>query len=150
MAKRILTEKEILAQLPRARRAAQFARRTEPRAVGARYNRSSKRVEVELANGCTFAFPANLVEGLRGASASDLARLEIELDGAGLHWERLDTDLLVGELVRGVFGSKRWMSEVGRTLGSVRSEAKAKAARINGRKGGRPRATGSPSPSRRS
>jgi hypothetical protein len=139
MAKPALTDEGILAQLPGARRAARVASSIEPRAAAARYDRGSRRIEVELTNGCSFAFPAALAQGLRGASANDLASVEIELDGAGLHWERLDADLLVTELVRGVFGSKRWMSEIGRTLGSARSAAKARAARINGRKGGRPR-----------
>lgn len=143
MAKTRLSDREILAQIPAARRAARLEAATSPRAKSARYDRITKRVEIELANGCAFAFPASLAQGLRGASPADLSRIAIELDGEGLLWERLDADLLVSELLRGVFGSRRWMSEVGRTLGRVRSEAKATASRINGRKGGRPRAAGS-------
>jgi hypothetical protein len=139
MVRPTLTDREIIAQLPGARRAARLASHIEPCAAAARYDRGSRRIEVQLTNGCSFAFPADLARGLRGASANDLADVEIELDGAGLHWERLDEDLLVAELVHAVFGSKRWMSEIGRTLGSVRSPAKARAARINGQKGGRPR-----------
>ncbi|MBI4520711.1 MAG: hypothetical protein HY701_07720 [Gemmatimonadetes bacterium] len=79
------------------------------------------------------------------ASADELAEVEIVMDGEALHWERLDADLLVPELVSGVFGSRRWMREIARELGRrggrVRSEAKAAAARRNGRKGGRPRKT---------
>jgi hypothetical protein len=142
MAKTRLNDGEILAQIPAARRAGRLEAANSPRAKSARYDRITKRVEVELTNGCAFAFPVSLAQGLRGASPVDLARIGIELDGEGLHWERLDADLLVSELLRGVFGSGRWMSEVGRTLGGVRSEAKANASRINGRKGGRPRGTG--------
>lgn len=139
MARMTLTDEEILAQVPTARRRAALAAQTEPRARSSRYDWSTCRVEVELTNGCMFAFPAEQAQGLRGASADELAEIEIELEGEGLHWERLDVDLLVPELLRGVFGSRRWMSEIGRTLGSIRSEAKARAARINGRKGGRRR-----------
>ena len=139
MTKTRLSDGEILAQIPGARRAARLDAEHAPRASSARYNRISRRVEIELTNGCSFAFPPRLAQGLRDASPAELSRIAIELDGEGLHWERLDADLLVPELLRGVFGSRRWMSEVGRTLGSVRSEAKASAARINGRKGGRPR-----------
>lgn len=110
-----------------------------PRAKWARYDRKRGRVVVELTNGCAFAFPPDLAQGLRGASPADLADVKIDLDGEGLHWERLDADLLVPELLRGVFGSRRWMQEIGRTLGSMRSAAKARASRINGLKGGRPR-----------
>ena len=144
MAKTRLSDEEILAQVPQARRRARLDAEVEPRAKAARYDRRSGRIEVELTNGCSFAFPTDLAQGLRGASAADLAQIAIELEGEGLHWERLDADLLIPELLRGVFGSKRWMSEVGRTLGSVRSGAKANAARINGRKGGRPRGTRRP------
>lgn len=139
MARTTLTDNEILAQVQAARRRVELAAQVEPRARSACYDRIARRVEVELTNGCMFAFPVEEAQGLRGASADDLADIEIELEGEGLHWERLDADLLVPELLRGVFGSRRWMSEIGRTLGSIRSEAKARAARINGRKGGRRR-----------
>jgi hypothetical protein len=138
MATKKLTDEDILAQVPRARRRARLDAEIEPRAKNARYDRKSRRIEVELSNGCSFAFPAALARGLRGASAADLEEVAIELEGEGLRWERLDADLLVPELLRGVFGSKRWMSEIGRTLGSARSADKANAARVNGRKGGRP------------
>jgi len=134
-----LTDAEILAEVSSARTTALRGADTEPRATQARYEARSGRVEVELSNGCLFAFPAELAQGLRGASPEHLEQVEIELDGQGLHWEHLDADLLVSQLVRGVFGTRRWMSEIGRTLGSVRSEAKARASRANGRKGGRPK-----------
>jgi hypothetical protein len=57
----------------------------------------------------------------------------------GLHWESLDVDLGVPELIAGVFGTKAWMTELGRLGGQVKSVAKEKAARENGKRGGRPR-----------
>jgi len=147
-----LTVTEILAQREAARSATASDADAEPRARLARYDSRAHRIEVELTNGCLFAFPVDLAQGLRGAGPEDLRDVQVELEGEGLHWERLDADLLVPELMRGVFGSKRWMSEIGRRLGSVRSDAKARAARINGRKGGRPRretsAGTSPEPAR--
>jgi hypothetical protein len=134
-----LTEEEILAQVPAARERGRIARETEPRAVAARYNRRTKRIEVELTNGCLFAFPAELGQGLQAAGADQLAAVEITPTGDGLHWEELDADLYVPALVRGVFGTERWMAELGRAGGRSTSEAKAAAARANGRKGGRPR-----------
>ena len=122
---------------------ARAKRRGTVRARGARYDRETERVVVEMTNGCVMGFPADLAEGLRGAEPDDLAEVQVVLDGDGLRWEGLDADLLVRELARGVFGSKVWMSEVARELGRrggrVRSEAKAAAARKNGQKGGRPR-----------
>ena len=136
-----LTGEEILAQLPAARERGRIAAETEPRARSARYQKSTGRVVVELSNGCIFAFPAQLGEGLRGASAAELAAVEVLPGGAGIHWEALDVDLSVPGLVAGIFGSKRWMAELGRAGGSATSAAKAAAARANGRKGGRPKGT---------
>ena len=108
----------------------------EPRAAVARYDTTSGRVIVELVNGCTFAFPARLAQGLAEASEAQLAQVEILGAGTGLHWEALDVDLSVPGLMAGLFGTARWMARQG---GAVRSEAKSAAARANGRKGGRPR-----------
>jgi hypothetical protein len=138
---RNLTDEEILAQLPAARERGRIAAETEPRARSARYQKSTGRVVVELNNGCLFAFPAQLGEGLKGASAAELAKVEVLPGGSGLHWEALDVDLSVPGLVAGIFGSRRWMAELGRAGGSATSAAKAAAARANGRKGGRPRGT---------
>ena len=41
-------------------------------------------------------------------------------------------------LVAGAFGTRAWMSELGRAGGSMTSPAKRTAARIDGRLGGRP------------
>lgn len=110
-----------------------------PRAASARYDRDTGRVEVELRNGCLFAFPAEMGQGLRGASPDELAAVEVTPGGYGLHWEALDADLAVPALMAGVFGTAAWMRELGRAGGSRTSDAKAAAARENGRRGGRPR-----------
>jgi hypothetical protein len=137
--KRSPTDAEIRAQIPAARERARISEETEPRARSARYNRDTERVEVELKNGCLFAFPAALGQGLRGATPEQLAQVEVTPGGYGLHWEELDADLAVPGLVAGVFGPKAWMREMGRAGGKQTSEAKAAAARENGKKGGRPR-----------
>jgi len=127
-----LTDAEIDAAAERGRR----ARASEPRAVAARYDRRLGRVVVDLANGCTFAFPPRLAEGLEAASEDDLVAVEILGPGYGLHWERLDVDLSVPGLLAGLFGTRAHMA---RHAGRATSPAKAAAARANGAKGGRPR-----------
>ena len=139
MAKNRLSDEEILAQIPAARRLARLERATAPVAVAAHFDRQTRRIEVELSNGCQFSFPAALGQGLRGASDQDLAQVEVSPGGIGLHWERLDADLLVSSLLQGIFGTQHWMREIGRVGGQVRSAAKSSAARANGKKGGRPR-----------
>lgn len=90
-------------------------------------------------DGCLFAFPPEGAQVLRGATPRQLAAVEVEGGGFALRWEELDADLTVSGLLAGRFGSKRWMSELGRAGGRARSEKKARAVRANGMKGGRPR-----------
>jgi hypothetical protein len=116
--------------------------KTEPRAVAARYDEASDRVVIDLANGCSYAFPPKLVQDLHAAKPDDLADVEIDGLGFNLHWPALDVDLFVPALVSGIFGTRGWMmSELARVAGRKTSPAKAAAARINGTKGGRPRKT---------
>lgn len=112
---------------------------SEPRAASARYDRKTNRVTVDLVNGCTYVFPAHLVQDLSEAGPDDLAGVEVDGVGFNLHWPTLDVDLYVPALVAGVFGTKDWMSKaLARRAGRATSAAKAAAARENGRKGGRP------------
>ncbi len=127
-----LTDAEIDAALKRGAR----ARLVEPHASSARYDRSADRMIVELTNGCVFVFPPRLAQGLEDAGAEQLEQVEILGAGSGLHWEALDVDLSVPDLLAGVFGTKSWLA---RKAGATRSPAKAAAARTNGAKGGRPR-----------
>lgn len=129
-----LTDAAIDAALERGR----AAHANEPRAVAARYDRASSRVIVDLENGCTFAFPPRLAQGLEAASDDQLAAVEILGRGYGLHWEELDVDLSLPGLMAGIFGTKAWMA---RRAGQATSAAKATASRANGAKGGRPRKT---------
>ena len=116
---------------------------TEPRAISARYDRKTGRVVVDLVNGCTYAFPVQLVQDLQGASHDDLADIQVDGLGFNLHWPALDADLYVPSLVAGIFGTRDWMAkELARRAGQAKSPAKAAAARANGLKGGRPRKAG--------
>jgi hypothetical protein len=79
------------------------------------------------------------VQGLRGADPSLLAKVELVSRNAHLWWDELNVQYTVDQLVAGLFGNKRWMSELGRQGGRAISKAKAKASRENGKKGGRPK-----------
>ena len=103
----------------------------------ASYNRALDALVLRLHNGRRVLFPREDLQGLRDAPAAKVARVEV-LAGVGLHWEELDVDLYGPALLEGIYGSKRWMSEIGRRGGEARSAKKAKAARRNGAKGGRP------------
>ncbi|MDR0786741.1 MAG: DUF2442 domain-containing protein [Gemmatimonadota bacterium] len=111
----------------------------DPRAVSAHYNRKSRRVEIELADGCLLAFPVATTPELRRAKPALLKRIEVTEDGGVLRWEGLDVELSVVGLLAGRFSRKAWTRENARRVGSMTSPAKARAARENGKKGGRPR-----------
>jgi hypothetical protein len=110
-----------------------------PVAQAAHYDARRGLIVIALEGGCEFAFPPTLAEGLAGAPRSKLSRIEISPNGLGLHWPLLDADLYVPALIEGTFGSRRWMQQIGKLGGSSRSVAKAKAARENGKHGGRPK-----------
>lgn len=127
-----LTDAEIDAALERGR----LVEHSEPRAETVRYDRRNSRIIVDLTNGCAFAFPPRLAQGLEAASDDELDAVEILGAGYGLHWEALDVDLSVPGLLAGLFGTKAHMA---RQAGRTKSPAKSAAARANGLKGGRPR-----------
>ena len=110
--------------------------RTQPRAVAARYNQVTGHVEVDLASGATFSFPVALVQGLAGADPDALSEIEVMGVGFGLGWDSLDVHYTVAGLMNGIFGTRAFMAA---QAGRAKSEAKAAAARSNGKKGGRPR-----------
>ena len=123
-----------------AQRRGRSSLKYEPRAQSARYDRRTGRIMVSLTNGCSFAFPARLAQGLERASDNQLAEVEVMGVGIGLHWEKLDIDLSVPGLLAGLFGTKAYMDrQRAIRAGAAKSPAKAAAARRNGAKGGRPR-----------
>jgi hypothetical protein len=110
------------------------------RALDVHYDRRHNRIVIDLDNEMQLSFPPKAAEGLAGASAKDLSEIEISPSGLGLHWPRLDADLYVPALVKGITGSKKWMAEtLGAAGGRAKTPAKAAASRENGKQGGRPR-----------
>jgi hypothetical protein len=93
---------------------------------------------LKLSDGHRLLIPREDLQGLQSATREQIARVEILGNGTGLHWPELDLDHYVPSILRHVYGTKRWMAEIGRSGGSVKSAAKRKASRSNGFKGGRP------------
>jgi hypothetical protein len=137
-----VSDEELERQIEEARQGSMITDESAPRAVSARYDRAMGRIEVELGDGWMFAFPVEATEGLNGARPEDLEEVEIAAGGYALHWQGLDVHYTVPGLLAGRLGSRIWMREHARRAGSATSEAKAKAARQNGLKGGRPRGSG--------
>lgn len=125
------------ARIERARTKGAQILKHGPVAVAARYRAGM--ILVELSSGVEVRFPIRLAEGLENGNPKDLSEIRIEARGLGLHWPRLDVDLYVPSLLRGVLGTRKWMAEIGRMGGGVTSAAKARASAENGKLGGRPK-----------
>ncbi len=108
-------------------------------ATGASYDARTSRLRVELVSGVGVSIPVASIEGLAGAPASVIRSVRMQGGGYGLWWPSLDLDVAVPELVAGCFGSRPWMSALARQGAKVSSPAKRRAARANGKLGGRPR-----------
>ena len=129
-------------EFAQANRRAQQRRLTTPHAVSARYDRRIGRVVVSLSTGLEISFSPKDAQALESATSAQLQKIEIDPDGFGLHFPALDADLYIPSLLEGFFGSKKWMAaRLGEQGGKVRSAAKTKASRENGRLGGRPKRT---------
>jgi hypothetical protein len=125
-------------QNEQAIRAAREADQVEPRATAVSYDPNQALVLVHLRSGFTFGFPPERIPGLEKAMPKDLTKVRISPSGDGLHWNDLDVDASLTGLMADALNLREWAPRI---MGQVRSEAKAKAARKNGLKGGRPRSS---------
>lgn len=115
-------------------------RRRESQAIAAHYDKNTGRVMVKLGRGIELSLTPSEIEGLRNASTKELSEIEISPSGFGLHFPKLDADLFVPALLEGITGSKAWSAAMmGRAGGKAQTDAKAKASRENGKRGGRPK-----------
>jgi hypothetical protein len=131
-------ETEFNRQNEQAIRAARDADRVEPRATAVTYDREQALVLVHLRSGFTFGFPPERISGLEGATHKQLSDVRISPSGDGLHWDNVDVDASLTGLIAEALNLREWAPRI---MGQIRSEAKAKAARKNGLKGGRPRSS---------
>jgi hypothetical protein len=111
-----------------------------PRAVAVFYDEEDDAVVLEFSTRGAVEIPRTLLGELAGAAPSDLAGVELSPQGTALHWEDLDVDISVAGAVALVVGPQIMMAAMGSAGGRVASDLKADAARLNGLKGGRPRA----------
>jgi hypothetical protein len=128
-------ESEFERQNELAVREARESDRIEPRAQTIRYDARRGLVMVELRSGFAFGFPPERVGGLEKATADELSKARLSPSGDGLHWDDLDVHASLTGLVTEALNLGEWAP---RLMGQARSAAKARAARANGLKGGRP------------
>jgi Protein of unknown function (DUF2442) len=110
---------ELKAEIHQARAQGKILDETEPRAIDAWYEEETGRVFIELKTGVIVGFPYQKLQGLDNATRQELAEVDVTPTGYGLHWESLDVDLGVPQLMAGLFGTKAWMTELGRQGGEL-------------------------------
>lgn len=141
MAQWKLTYEDFLAQLEEATRRGEESLRNDPRAERAWYDRTTRTIHVVLTNGTTFTMPLVRLPHLSHLSDDELNEVALTPYGYALEWEGPNTDVTIEYLAELAFGKPTLMRAAGRAGGRVRSAAKTRAARENGKKGGRPRKT---------
>ena len=116
-----------------------------PKATSAHFDKKSQRLVFEMQNGVALLVPIHLIQGLAGGSAKLLSDFQLLNEGTQIHWDKLDVQFYIQDLLRGIFGTPNWMrslsehlSDAGRKGGSRKSEVKGASSRVNGAKGGRP------------
>jgi hypothetical protein len=140
MAKRKrITEAEIRAQIPAARARERAERRAGLRARSVAFDRRRKVLRLELTNGTFIGLPQQAIPALQQLSPREVSTVTLSSSGDTVEWAGLDIHLSVPGLLLAAFDRTQVLRELARIAGSARSDAKALAARRNGRRGGRPR-----------
>jgi hypothetical protein len=129
----VTTDTEIEAALKRTK-----LHDSDPRAQAVEYIPALKLLIVGLSNGRRLVLPIEDLQGLGNATRKQIQNYELLGQGTGISFPDLDVDLYVPALIEGVYGNRRWMAQLGKKGGSAKTEAKRKAAKANGAKGGRP------------
>ena len=119
---------ELEEEIEAARNAGAAATRSGNRAQDAWYDATHNAIIFKKTDGMLIGIPVKLLQGLGNATDTELSEVEVTPSGYGLHWESLDVDLAVPQLIRQVFGTKAWMSELSRHGGQSRALTTAKNA----------------------
>jgi len=80
---------------------------TEGGARAKRVSFAGRIIRLTLADGRQISFSADRFPRLKAATARELRRVRLEVDGEALRWEELDEDILVQDVVEGRFPNRR-------------------------------------------
>ncbi len=123
-------------------RLAEAERVTTPTATAVTYDRVSRCYTLTMLARAKVVLAADAIRELVGYDDETHSSVELSPSGKGLRWPSTDMDISVTGLIMDFIAGEGWKSGYRRMLMSelpkMKSPAKAKAARENGRKGGRP------------
>jgi hypothetical protein len=102
------------------------------------YDARADALRLTLSSGVRLSIPRSQIPPLAKASSEQLTAAYAGNGGATISQDELDIDVFIPGLLDRLFG-RTIRGDLGRRAGKVSSLAKARAARKNGRKGGRPK-----------
>jgi Protein of unknown function (DUF2442) len=114
--------------------AARFRETQRGYALSFHYDRDADAFILGLRSGSRLTIPRIALEELRDATSAELDQVVLSHSGGTIRCEPLDIDTSVPGLVRDVTGAADWLARGG----SRKTPTKARASRVNGKKGGRP------------
>ncbi len=126
------TDAEIEAAL-KAARVREKKEGSDPYATRVEYLESSHILVISLSNELRIAIPVENLQGLENASPQQLRNYEMMGIGFAFRFPDLDADFHVDALIEGVYGSRKWMAEIGKR-GGCKPERKQHASRAKSRK----------------
>jgi len=129
------TDAEIDASIAKAR----ANDRSRTKIVAARYCPAPDVVALRLSTGARIEVPRKAILRMRRVRAKDLSRAEIGPAGATIWFQPADIGLELDELLLAAAGAGVLRTTGARAMGAISSTKKATAARLNGKRGGRPR-----------
>lgn len=140
---RVETEEELAMRIAEARRRGDALASEEPCARAIAFHPEARRFSLTLMDGTSIEFSAAALPELAERNTEDLAAAEIIPSGSGLSWRSLDLDISVSGLVLALLAGPEWKRAIrqaaNRLAARTKSEARLRASRENGKKGGRPR-----------
>jgi len=83
-----------------------------PKIIKLSLDKQNRRLVFDLTNSVTLIVPADLLQGLQNASENDLTAIEFWDEGLMVYWKNLDVAFQTSSLLLGIFGTKRWLSEI--------------------------------------
>jgi len=134
----VFTPEEIDEQIARGKELYKKEVQGNPVATGFQFDAKTRILSIRSNDGSRIDFPVSRIRELQHAPAQAIKSGYITKSGDAIHWDELDAHYTVAGLAANIFGTKEWMRELAREGGRSTSPAKARAARLNGRKGGRP------------
>lgn len=102
------------------------------------YDARADALRLTLSSGVRLSIPRSQIPPLAKAKSEKLAAVYSGNGGATISQDELDVDVSIPGLLDRIFG-RTIRGDLGRRAGKVSSLSKARAARKNGRKGGRPK-----------